>query len=147
MPRFRIGMPLGMQGMHADVEASVIKVLVVEDDLDAAQNLVSGLRMLGYECRRAHDGLAALELAEEFCPDVILMDVTMPRMNGLEATRRIRAKARCPEPVIVCFTGWSGARAERAATDAGCDAHVAKQDGLRNVDATIRRLLAGRRPT
>lgn len=130
--------------MHADV--AVIKVLVVEDDLDAAQNLVSGLRLLGYECRRAHDGLAALELAEEFCPEVILMDVTMPRMNGLEATRRIRAKGRCPEPVIVCFTGWSGMRAEQAARQAGCDAHVAKQDGLANVDRTIRRLLAGREP-
>lgn len=126
---------------------AVIKVLVVEDDLDAAQNLVTGLRMLGYECRRAHDGLAALELVEEFCPEVILMDVTMPRMNGLEATRRIRAKTHCPDPIVVCFTSWSGQRAEQAAGQAGCDAHVAKQDGLHNVDQTIRRLLAGRKPS
>jgi CheY-like chemotaxis protein len=124
---------------------AVVKVLVVEDDLDAAQNVVTGLRMLGYECRRAHDGLSALELVEEFCPEVILMDVTMPRMNGFEATRRIRAKSRCPDPVIVCFTSWSGQRAEQTAQQAGCDAHVAKQDGLHNVDRTIRRLLAERR--
>ena len=66
--------------------------------------------------------------------------------SAVEATRRIRANGRQPEPVIVCFTGWSGMRAEQAARQAGCDAHVAKQDGLRNVDATIQRLLAGRRP-
>jgi two-component system, cell cycle response regulator DivK len=125
----------------------VIKVLVVEDDLDAAQNVVTGLRMLGYECRRAHDGLAALELVEEFCPNVILMDVTMPRMNGFEATRRIRARTNCPDPVVVCFTSWTGERAESTARQAGCDAHVAKQDGLHHVDEIIRRLLAARRQT
>ena len=125
---------------------ALVKVLVVEDDLDAAQNVVTALRILGYECRRAHDGLSALELVDEFCPDVILMDVTMPRMNGFEATRRIRVKASCPEPVIVCFTSWSGLRAEKSAQQAGCDAHVAKQDGLHNVDRTIRRLLAARQP-
>ena len=121
---------------------AVIKVLVVEDDVDAAQNVVTGLRMLGYECRRAHDGLSALEMVDEFCPEVILMDVTMPRMNGFEATRRIRASKRCPEPLIVCFTSWSGQRAEDTARQAGCDAHVPKQDGLHRVDQAIRRLLA-----
>jgi CheY-like chemotaxis protein len=124
---------------------AVVKVLVVEDDLDAAQNVVTGLRMLGYECRRAHDGLSALELVDEFCPEVILMDVTMPRMNGFEATRRIRAKTRCPEPIIVCFTSWDGSRAAKTAQQSGCDAHVAKQDGLGSVDRTIQRLLAERR--
>jgi CheY-like chemotaxis protein len=68
------------------------RVLVVDDNRDSAASMALMLRLLGDEVRTAHDGIAALEAAEAFLPQVILMDVGMPRLNGLDATRQIREK-------------------------------------------------------
>ncbi len=68
------------------------RILVVDDNRDGAESLAEMLLLLGNEVLTAHDGLEAIERAETFRPDVILMDVGMPRLNGLEATKRIRER-------------------------------------------------------
>ena len=68
------------------------RILVVDDNRDGADSLAVMLRLMGNEVRTAHDGLEAVEAAEAFRPEVILMDVGMPRLNGLDATRRIRSR-------------------------------------------------------
>jgi CheY-like chemotaxis protein len=87
------------------------RVLVADDNLDAAESLAMLLTMMGHEVRAAHDGLQAVEQAEQFHPDLILMDVGMPRLDGLQAATQIRATPWGASPVIVALTGLgSGSR-------------------------------------
>jgi len=102
------------------------RVLVVDDNRDSAASMAAMLELLGHDVRTAHDGLAAVAAAEAFRPDVILMDVGMPRLNGYEATRRIRGQAWGRAATVVALTGW-GQEADRAQSrDAGCTGHLVK---------------------
>ena len=106
--------------------ASSRRVLVVDDNEDAGASLASLLEVLGHEVRTAHDGVEAIAATETFAPDVVLMDVGMPRLNGYEATRRIRAEAWGKSVSIIALTGW-GQEGDRAQSQAaGCDAHLVK---------------------
>jgi PAS domain S-box-containing protein len=106
------------------------RVLVVDDNRDSAGSMAAMLRLLGHEVATAHDGLEAVAAAEAFRPEVILMDVGMPRLNGLDATRRIREQDWGRRPTIVALTGW-GQDADRARTRAaGCDGHLVKPVSL-----------------
>jgi len=102
------------------------RLLVVDDNRDGATSLAMMLRLLGDEVRTAHDGIEAVEAAAEFRPEVILMDVGMPRMNGLEAARLIKNEPWGKEIIIIALTGW-GQENDRARTfEAGCDDHMVK---------------------
>ncbi len=79
---------------------------MVDDNRDGAESMAEMLGLLGHELRTAHDGLEAVEAAEAFRPDVILMDVGMPRLNGLEATRRIRERPWGRRSPSSRWTGW-----------------------------------------
>src|SRR5262249_11685351 len=85
------------------------RILVVDDNQDGADSLATMLRLLGNEVQTARDGVAAVEVAGQFRPEVILMDVGMPRLNGLEATRRIRAQPWGRDITIIALTGWGEA--------------------------------------
>jgi len=102
------------------------RVLVVDDNRDAAASTAEMLELLGHEVRTAHDGFEAVEAAEAFRPDVILMDVGMPRLNGYDATRRIRERPWGKGVTVVALTGWGqeGDRVQSRA--AGCDGHLVK---------------------
>jgi two-component system CheB/CheR fusion protein len=117
------------------------RILVVDDNRDAAASMADMLRLVGNEVATAHDGLDAVEQAERFRPDVILMDVGMPRLNGLDATRRIRERDWGRGVAIFALTGW-GQDADRERTRAaGCDGHLVKPVGL----GELSELLAGPR--
>ncbi|HEX7121479.1 MAG TPA: PAS domain S-box protein [Gemmatimonadaceae bacterium] len=103
-----------------------LRVLVVDDNRDAAVSLAMVLQMLGEETRTAHDGLEALEVAAEFEPDVILLDLGMPRLNGFDAARKLRERAWRRRPVLVALTGWGQEDDQRRSREAGFDAHVVK---------------------
>ena len=106
------------------------RVLVVDDSRDGAESMADMLRLLGHDVRTAHDGVEAVEAAGEFRPGVILMDVGMPRLNGLDATRRIRAEAWGERITIVALTGWGQENDRERSREAGCDGHLVKPVGL-----------------
>jgi PAS domain S-box-containing protein len=102
------------------------RILVVDDNREAATSLAMMLRLGGNEVRTAHDGLEAVAAAEEFRPEVILMDIGMPRLNGYEATRRIREQPWGRSPVIIALTGWGQEGDKARSQEAGCDNHLVK---------------------
>lgn len=106
--------------------ASSRRILVVDDSRDGADSLAMMLRLLGNEVRTANDGIVAVEQAEAFKPEVILMDVGMPRMNGLDATRSIRAQEWGRSMTIIALTGWGQEEDKERSRAAGCDAHLVK---------------------
>ncbi|PCC75286.1 PAS domain S-box-containing protein [Nannocystis exedens] len=102
------------------------RVLVVDDNHDGAGAMAMMLEMLGHEVQTAHDGVEAVEAADAFRPQVIFMDVGMPRLNGLDATRRIRERPWGKDIAVIALTGW-GQEADRARSRAaGCDCHLVK---------------------
>jgi len=100
-------------------------ILVVDDNQDSAESLAMLLRLVGHEVRTAHDGLAAVGAAEVFQPDVVLLDIGLPKLDGYEVARRIRAQ-RGDEVVLVALTGWGQQEDRQRAKDAGFDHHVTK---------------------
>jgi PAS domain S-box-containing protein len=106
------------------------RVLVVDDNTDAAASLALLLRMEDYEVRTAADGEQAIEQARTFEPRIIFMDLAMPRLDGVEAARRIRTLPHGEHVRIVALTGW-GQEADRQRTrDAGMDYHLTKPVSL-----------------
>jgi CheY-like chemotaxis protein len=115
------------------------RVLVVDDNVDAAVTLSMILDVDGYATQVAHSGLEAVRLAETFRPAVVFLDIGMPGMNGYEAAEAIRRLPGIDQPCLVALTGW-GAEHDRArSAAAGFDHHLTKPVEL----ATVQALLAG----
>ncbi len=102
------------------------RILVVDDNEDSAKSLAKLLSIAGHETRIAFDGLEAVAAAEEFRPDVVLLDIGLPRLNGFEACRRIREKAWASAITLVALTGWGQDEDRLKAKDAGFDHHLVK---------------------
>jgi len=118
------------------------KVLVTDDNEDAATALAMLLTAMGNEVQIAHDGQEALNVAERFHPDLILMDVGMPRLDGLEATRRLRDTDWGRRAAIVALTGWGQEVDKRRSHEAGADDHLVKPvdpEALERVLASVPR--------
>jgi PAS domain S-box-containing protein len=114
------------------------RILVVDDNRDAAISLAAMLKMLGHETRSAHDGLEAVAAAAEYRPDLVLMDIGMPKLDGYESCRRMRQEPWGKEIILVALTGWGQDEDRRRSREAGFDQHLVKP-----VDsAAIRTLLA-----
>lgn len=113
------------------------RILVVDDNRDANDSLKLLFELLGSEVRAAHDGIEALIIAEAFKPDLILMDIGMPNMNGYEATRYLRSQPWADNITIVAVTGW-GQEGDRSQTkSAGCDAHRVKPLNLSDLEELL----------
>ena len=102
------------------------RILVVDDLTDSAESLARLLRIEGNEVRTAHDGLEAVAMASDFRPDLVLMDIGMPEMDGYEACRRIRNLPFGSEVILVAVTGWGQAEDRRKSKAAGFDHHMVK---------------------
>ena len=114
------------------------RVLVVDDNRDFADSLAEVLRLAGNEARVSYNGIEAFETAGHWRPDVVLLDIGMPQLNGYETARRIRAAGGRERPVLVAITGWGQEQDRRRSRDAGFDHHLVKP-----VDpATLIRLIA-----
>jgi CheY-like chemotaxis protein len=120
------------------------RILVVDDNADGAKSLTMMLRLLGNEVQMAHDGVEAVEVAEQFRPEVILMDVGMPRLNGYEATKRIRENAWGKDISIFALTGWGQDSDRELSREAGCDAHMVKPVNLPELEERLQGLGARR---
>jgi PAS domain S-box-containing protein len=113
-------------GSARDEPGTRPRVLVVDDNRDAASTLAELLQMMGSEVREAYDGLQAVAAATEFRPDVVLLDIGLPDINGYEVARRIRALAGLAQPRLVALTGWGQEEDKRLAQQAGFDEHWTK---------------------
>ncbi len=102
------------------------RILVADDNQDAADSLALLLTMMGGEVRTAYEGLAALEAAAAFRPDVIVLDIGMPGLNGYEAARCIREQTWGKAPLLIALTGWGQEEDRRQSEEAGFDHHLAK---------------------
>ena len=123
--------------------ATLRRILVVDDNLDSATMLAMLLTLTGHETHTAHDGLAAVEAAATFKPDVVLLDIGLPKLNGYEAARKIRQQPLGKGMVLVALTGWGQEEDRRKSREAGFDGHMVKPVEL---DALMQ-LLAELRPT
>jgi PAS domain S-box-containing protein len=106
--------------------ASAQKILVVDDNRDAALTLAMLLRITGNVIKTAYDGLEAIEVAREFQPDVILLDIGLPKLNGYETCRAIRAQPGGDKIVMFALTGWGQDEDRRKSHEAGFDGHLVK---------------------
>jgi PAS domain S-box-containing protein len=104
---------------------SARRVLVVDDNVDAATMLGLLLRSLGHDTRVVYDGAAALQVAAEFHPDIVLLDIGMPGLDGYEVARRLRAMKHRPKR-IVAVTGWGQPADKQRSREAGFDRHLVK---------------------
>ena len=120
-------------------------VLVVEDYQDAREMYAAYLEFSGYRVAEATNGVEALEQAHALNPDIILMDLALPKMDGWEATRQLKADARTRNIPIVALTGHALAGHAEGAKAAGCDAFVTKPCLPDALVAEIRRMLAASR--
>jgi len=111
-------------GTHS--EGRVKKILVVDDNLDAANLLCELLESEGFATDKAIDGIEALDKAISILPDVILLDIGLPGMDGYEVARRIRRTKIIGGTRIIALTGWGGARDRDLAMNAGIDSHLVK---------------------
>jgi two-component system, cell cycle response regulator DivK len=117
------------------------RILVVEDQEDNRQILRDLLASVGYEMTEAWDGAAGVAAAKEQRPDLILMDIQMPLMDGYEATRRIKAEPGLNTIPIIVVTSYALSGDEGKARDAGCDAYVTKPYSPKQLLAKIREFL------
>ena len=102
------------------------RILVVDDNWDSAESLAMLLQIAGNETHTAHDGLEAVEAAERFRPDVVLLDIGLPQLNGYDVCRRIREQPWGKTMVLVALTGWGQEEDRNKSKDAGFDAHLVK---------------------
>lgn len=102
------------------------RILVVDDNRDAAESLQMLLQMIGHEVETAYDGEQALELFAATLPDIVFLDIGLPRMNGYEVAERMRAQSTARRPMLIALTGWGQEEDEQRALSAGFDQHLVK---------------------
>jgi two-component system cell cycle response regulator DivK len=101
-------------------------VLIVDDFEDNRAMYAEYLTYSGYEVEQAADGQEAVQMTQRLLPDVVVMDLSLPILDGWEATRRVKADARTRNIPIIALSGHALARHSRGAREAGCDAFLAK---------------------
>src|SRR6185312_6834802 len=102
------------------------RVLIADDNRDAADSLATLLTLAGHDMRVAYDGLAALSAAREFHPEMALLDIDMPGLDGYTVAEALRAEPWAAQLAIIAITGWGNPQSMRRAEQAGFDAHLVK---------------------
>jgi CheY-like chemotaxis protein len=115
------------------------RILIVDDNRDAANSLAALLRILGNEVQTALGGRQALDEIPSYQPEVVVMDIAMPGLTGLEVARRLRETPSVPQPLLVAVTGFGSEEDRRQALAAGFDAHLVKPVDLHALQALINR--------
>ena len=117
------------------------RILVIEDTEDNRQIIRDLLSSVGYELIEATDGVSGVALAQKERPDLILMDIQLPEIDGYEATRRIRAIPELAKVPIIAVTSYALSGDEAKTREAGCDGYVAKPFSPRQLLAKVREFL------
>jgi CheY-like chemotaxis protein len=123
--------------------AGCLTVLVVDDYADTRQLLKRMLEEMAFRVMEAADGQQAIDVVREECPNLILLDLNMPHVDGLEAARQIRAcKGVCSNTPIVAITAFDTYGMEEAALEAGCDGYFLKPVDMERLDEILRKYLS-----
>jgi CheY-like chemotaxis protein len=115
----------------------VRRILIADDNEDAAVSLAMILSMLGHETRTARNGIEALEIVEQFHPDVVLLDIGMPKLNGYETARQLRQKPGGAQLLLVALTGWGQETDRLRSTEAGFDSHLIKPVDVAHIQSLL----------
>jgi len=134
----RAAQPPGVDAPSRDGDG--LKVLVVDDNVDAALTLSMILEASGHVTRVAHDGHGALEAARDFCPRIAFLDIGMPGMSGYDVARAIRAMDELEGIVLVALTGWGAESDRQRSSEAGFDHHLTKPVQLTVVEELLARV-------
>lgn len=118
--------PKPPQPAQSETPLHRFRILVVDDNHDSALSLAMVLGMMGHETRTAHDGETALATAESFNPQVVLLDIGLPKMNGYEVAQRIRESAWGTTMFLIAVTGWGQAEDRARSAEVGLDLHMVK---------------------
>lgn len=138
LPRGTAAAPQAAKESRPD-STGAYRLLVVDDNVAAAKMLSKLIQKLGkHDVVAAHDGRSALESAGAYRPDVILLDIGLPRMDGYEVARRLRQRPEFERTLIVALTGYGAEEDRRRSLQAGCDDHLVKPPGIE----TLRQVLA-----
>jgi two-component system, chemotaxis family, CheB/CheR fusion protein len=114
------------------------RVLVVDDDPDTAESLAMVLEASGHEVRTACDGPRALEMSRDFHPDVVVLDIGLPDMDGYEIARRLRLQHGSESMTLLALTGYGRDEDRRLSVAAGFDNYLVKPVNLEVLEALIR---------
>jgi signal transduction histidine kinase len=106
--------------------AAPVRVLVVDDERTSAETLTALLEIKGFEVRMAHDGVAAVEAAQAFLPEVVLLDIGLPRLDGFGVAQRLRGQPLLRDALLIALTGYGDAETRSRAAQAGFDSHMTK---------------------
>ena len=117
------------------------KVLYIEDHPAQRDILAQMLELNGFDVDVASDGIEGVEKVQNWLPDLILMDLRMPRMDGFEAIKIIRAEEKTAQIPIIAISAWASAKHKERAIDAGADEHFTKPVDLNRLLTTIKRYL------
>jgi CheY-like chemotaxis protein len=113
------------------------RILVVDDNADAAESIAVFMRIEGHEVKTVTDALQALACMEVFAPQVAIIDIGLPGMNGYELATSIRANTAFPTPLMIALTGYGQAEDFDRSRDAGFHQHFVKPADLRSIQAAI----------
>jgi CheY-like chemotaxis protein len=122
-----------------------LRVVVVDDNVDSAEAMSLLVRHYGHDVQVAHDGERALQVAEEHRPHVVLLDISLPRVDGYEVARRLRTQPWAAATSIVALSGWAPDPDRQRSVEAGFDRYLVKPadpDELLRLLADIQRMLA-----
>jgi PAS domain S-box-containing protein len=125
----------------SDSRKSFGRILVVDDNRDAAQSLARLLEVQGNTTMTAFDGVEALEAGAAFEPDVVLLDIGLPRLNGYDAARQIRQEPWGRDVALIALTGWGKDEDRRRSSEAGFDKHLVKPVQLDELNSLLQTLL------
>lgn len=132
--------PPGAEGLaQAPATVTPARVLVVDDNEDAAELLATVIEAMGHVTRIAHDGDTALEMAASFQPQVAVLDIGLPDMDGYELARRLRARGSLPR--LIALTGYGQERDKLESSSAGFEQHIVKPVDLERLSASIESLI------
>lgn len=129
-------------GEGGTLPATKPRIMIVDDNEDAANTLGRLLTLLGKEVRVVHSGPSAIAEFVRFQPQVILLDLGMPGMDGLETARHIRARPAGREIALVALTGWGQEQDRQRTEEAGFAAHLVKPVNLTELEAILARMIA-----
>jgi two-component system CheB/CheR fusion protein len=151
---FQVRLPLVIGGFEAEEKPTrpeqwcprkcASRILVVDDNRDAAHSVAILLRMRGYEIEVAHDGPTSLEVAAAYRPDVVLLDIGLPGMDGYEVARRMRELPDLENVSLIAVTGWGQEEDRRRSRIAGFNYHLIKPLNLNSLETLLASLAVSR---